>query len=177
MVAMTHGCLPGACLYLGCDSLRRRFLLYELQVFVEESPAVMADRHVIDCEVDDFSGRVRAGFLFFRRRARAATCSMILLVQGGRLFGVGWRLRVGRGGTGGSVIWRPTPGEGKRALLGDKKCFQLAAPEGTLCRRGVQEHIAIGGGVTVGADAVENRDQVNVVQNLQILFHGGPAQV
>ena len=79
MVAMTHGCLPGACLYLGCDSLRRRFLLYELQVLIQESPAVMADRHVIDCEVDDFSGRVRASFLFFRRRASAETCSMILL--------------------------------------------------------------------------------------------------
>ena len=36
---------------------------------------MMADRHVIDGEVDDFSGRVRASFLFFRRRASAATCS------------------------------------------------------------------------------------------------------
>jgi hypothetical protein len=68
-------------LYLGCDSLRRRFLLYKLQVFVQESPAVMADRHVIDGEVDNFSGRVRAGFLFFRRRASAESCSMIILVQ------------------------------------------------------------------------------------------------
>ena len=77
------------------------------------------------------------------------------------MFRGGWRLRVGRTGTGGSVLWRPTPGKLKRALLGDEQRFQLSAPEGTLCRRGVQEHIAIGGGVTVGADAVENRDQVN----------------
>jgi hypothetical protein len=137
---------------------------------------MVANRDIVR-EKHDFRGRMRTGLLFFGRRASAATCSMILLVQSGRLFGVGGRLRVGRGGTGGSVIWRPTPGECKCALLGDEERFQLSAPEGNFVRRRVEEHIAIGGGVTCGGRAVDNRDQGNFVQNLQILFDRRAAQL
>ena len=47
------------------------------------------------------------GFLLFR--VRSAWSLFFLSCSGRRLFGVGWRPRVGRGGAGGSVIWRPTP--------------------------------------------------------------------
>src|SRR5215217_3164158 len=106
-----------------------------------------------------------AGFLLFRwHHSDLRDCSYFL-VQGRRLFGVGWRPRVGRAGTEGWVIWRPTSRKSKRALLGNEERFQLSAPEGNFFRRGVKQHIAIGGGVTVGTHAVENRDQVNFIQN------------
>src|SRR4029434_3745915 len=108
---------------------------------------------------------------FFRWRAIAKTCS-ILFVQGRRLFGVSWRLRVGRAGTGGSVSWRPTPGECELSFLGGQERLQLSAAQGAFLRRRVKEHIAVGGRIAVRTRPVENRDQIKFVQNLQILFHG-----
>jgi len=57
-----------------------RVLLYELEVLIQEAVAVMAEGNIVG-EEDDFRGRMRASFLFFRRRASAETCYVIILVQ------------------------------------------------------------------------------------------------
>src|SRR5437764_6941585 len=125
----------------------------------------------------DFRERVGTGFLFFRwRESDIRPCSM-LLVQRKDLFGVGWRLRVGRAQTGGSVVWRLTPIQSKGAGLGGKKRLQLSLSERHFFRGGVKEPVAIGGGVALLAQAPGNVNQPVFEQNPVVLFDGCPAKL
>ena len=61
------------------DRVRGFVLLYQFEVFIEEAVAVMTNRDIVGEEDDDLRW-MDTGFLFFRRRASAEPCS-VLLVQ------------------------------------------------------------------------------------------------
>ena len=177
------GLLPGSST-LGCDNIvRYASLRSELEVLIQESIAVVTDRDVVG-EEHDFTAGMGTGLLFFRGQRREAFACSVFLVQGKPLFGVGSRPRVGRAGTGGWVVWRPTPiipavrrGKCKRALLGHEERFQFAPAQRHLLRRGVQEQIAVGGRIPCFTHAGRNGNQTMIEENPQILFYRRPAQL
>ena len=81
--------LPSCCR----DNLRWLVLLDESEVVVKEAVAVVTNRDIVG-KHDDVLGRVRTGFLSFRREQIDLRNCSYFLVKRRRLFGSFWPTRV-----------------------------------------------------------------------------------
>ena len=93
VLPMNRDHTPAKLSYLGGLRVGYFFLLYQLQVFIEQSIAMVADRNVVGQNHDELRG-MGTGFLFFRRHKIDLRNCSYFLVQRRRLFGWFYATRV-----------------------------------------------------------------------------------